>query len=89
MSGNERTARPFLRRRCRSVVLGLVLSAVAVAAPPVAFAQPASAKPKPKPEELKAYTLPYFFAIVGVLAILSPLCMPVKRKWDLPNQTEE
>lgn len=90
MSGNEVAVRRTKSCGLRRVACGALVLFTLVVAPSFTMAQPPTApKPKPKPEELKAYTLPYFFAIVGVLAVLSPLCMPVKRKWDVPNRNDE
>lgn len=63
-----------------AVVACLVLIALL---PTTAWAQANKGKKEPTPEELKGYTLPYFFTAVGVLAVTMTICWPANRKWEV------
>ena len=42
-----------------------------------------------KEESVKGYTMPYFFAGIGVLAIVIAACRPSNRKHEVPELSDE
>jgi hypothetical protein len=56
--------------------------------PSTALAQPKPKEP-PKPEDMKGYTLPYFFTLAGMLLVVVAICTPSHRKWDVGSGGEE
>jgi hypothetical protein len=74
-----------LRRTAMLLTTVLCLTALT---PGLALAQK-SKTAEPTPEELKGYTLPYFFALIGVLAAVVAVCRPVGRKWDIAAADDE
>jgi hypothetical protein len=81
-------------RRSRLLFVRRVVSAVVVAWAVLGLGSDAiyaqgKGKPPPKPEELKQYTLPYFFTVIGVLAVFGSLCLPANRKWDVGREDDD
>ena len=70
----------------RRVGIAAAVGCFAALAPRPAFAQ--AKKGKGEPEDEKGYTLPYFFSIIGVLAMLVAVGMPCSRKWDVEKEEE-
>lgn len=79
------------RRRSPRSWIAAVIAGLALVAfmPTAAWAQPKPVKKEPTPEELKGYTLPYFFTAVGVLAVTMSICWPAQRKWDIKVAGED
>jgi hypothetical protein len=72
------------RRSPRSWIAAVVGVMLVALVPTSAWAQAAGkGKKEPTPEELKGYTLPYFFTAVGVLAVTMTICWPANRKWEV------
>lgn len=65
----------------------IVTCAIAVGLGDAAYAQGSKNK-EPPPEEKKSYTMPYFFSGLAVLIIVTPLCWPALRRWDIPVKEE-
>ena len=68
------------KRRMVAVAAAVVLSAVAFE-PTIALEQGKGNEPAVE-EEKKGYTLPYFFTMIAVMAVVVPVCMACSRKWD-------
>jgi hypothetical protein len=68
----------------------VLVACLALAAPTAAMAQAKKGDPeKPKPEDLKGYTLPYFFTLIGFLAVVVSVGMTSGRTWDFRVAEEE
>lgn len=80
--------RPLRRMLARCLVPTIIVVWAGLGLGADAIYAQGKGKPPPKPEELKQYTLPYFFTILGVLAVFGSLCMPANRKWDVPRDDE-
>jgi hypothetical protein len=69
------------------LALVVAIACWTAAAADVAFAQGKGKDEKDAP--VKGYTLPYFFTLIGGLAMVVPVCMPSSRKWDIAADEEE
>jgi hypothetical protein len=82
---NERRSGLRPAKFLRSIAVAILC--LTIVAPTTALAQGKGVEVKPEDE--KGYTLPYFFTLVGFLAIVLPVCMTAGRKWDFAMTVAE
>ncbi len=68
--------------------VGVAALCLAILSPTAALAQSKKGE-EPTPAELKGYTLPYLFTLIGFMTVVITICMTANRKWDFVKNEDE